>query len=148
QYEIERSTNGINFNKIGEVAGRNLANYSFNDVSLPNSSFAYYRLKMIDIDGKYTYSKTVAVKLNNNLSNAIVYPNPATTSLNIKLLQVLSANSNLQVADVAGRILKHQMVSAGTINFSLDVRALPSGRYFIKIANNNQLITQSFVVIK
>lgn len=148
QYEIERSINGTNFNKIGEVAGRNLANYSFNDASLPNSSVMYYRLKMIDIDSKFNYSKTVAVKLNNNLSNAIVYPNPATSSLNIKLLQVLSANSNLQVTDVAGRILKQQLVSAGTINFQLDVRALTSGRYFIKIANNNQLITQSFVVIK
>ena len=148
QYEVERSINGINFNKIGQIAGRNLANYSYYDQNLPNSSVVYYRLKMIDIDGKYSYSKTLAVKLNNNLSNAIVYPNPANASLNIKLLQVLAANSSLQVTDIAGRIVMQKMVSNGTINFPLDVKSLPSGRYFIKIQNTHQLITQSFVVIK
>lgn len=148
QYEIERSLNGVNFNKIGEVAGRNLANYSFNDSNLPEGSVVYYRLKMIDIDGKYTYSKTVPVKLNNNLSNAIVYPNPTAESLNIKLAQTLTANSTLKVMDVAGRIMKQQIIPAGTFNFSIDVKQLTAGRYFIKISNNNQVITQSFVVIK
>jgi endonuclease I len=148
QYEIERSINANTFNKIGTVAGKNLADYSFSDNELPNTSLVYYRLKMIDADGKYTYSKTVVVKLNNNLSNAIVYPNPTAENLNIKLQQTLSANSKLLITDVAGRTIKQALIAAGTTNLHLDVKQLPAGRYFIKLYNNSQIITESFIVIK
>jgi endonuclease I len=147
RYDVERSIDGITFNKIGEVAGTNLANYNFTDDKLPNNTaVVYYRLNMIDIDGAAKYSKVVPVRLNNNLSNAIVYPNPAKDNLNIKLYEALGGNSTLQVADVAGRIVKTQSVSATQLNISLDVKSLPAGRYFIKISNSKQVINQSFVV--
>ena len=148
KYEIERSTDGAIFNKIGEVEGRNLANYSFVDDNLPKGSVAYYRLKMIDADGKFKNSAIVSVKLNNNLSNALVYPNPTMDNLNIRLYETLYANSTLQVADVTGRIVKQQNVAANNFNISLDVKTLAAGRYFIKISNDKQIINQSFVVIK
>ena len=148
QFDIERSTDGINFNKIGDVKGMNLANYSFSDNNLPTGSIVYYRLRLIDIDGKYQFSKTIAVRLNNDFSNAVVYPNPTAGALNIKLPEGLKANSMLQVTDVTGRKVKEQNISAGQFNVSLDVTALPQGRYFIKIYNNEQVINQSFVIIK
>ena len=147
-FNIERSIDGIHFNKIGSIAGTNLANYSFSDNNLPNGSIVYYRLKMIDIDGKFQYSKTIAVRLNNNFSNAVVYPNPTAGALNIKLLQALESNSVLQVTDMAGRKVKQQNITSGQLSISLDVKSLPEGRYFIKIYNNTQVINQSFVIIK
>jgi endonuclease I len=148
RYDVERSTDGITFNKIGEVAGANLSNYDFTDNNLPKSSVIYYRLKMVDIDGAFKYSKVVPVRLNNNLSNAIVYPNPTKDNLNIKLYETLQGNSTLQVADVTGRIVKTQSLNASQLNISLDVKNLPAGRYFIKISNSKQVINQSFVVMQ
>jgi endonuclease I len=148
KYEIERSVDGRIFNVIGEVEGKNLANYSFTDIDLPRGTVVYYRLKMIDIDGKFTNSKIISVKLNNNLSNALVYPNPTAESLNVKLYELLHTNSILQVTDVTGRILMQQAVNANEVNLRLDVKKLSAGRYFIKIANNIQIINQSFVIIK
>jgi len=148
KYEVERSTDGISFNKIGEVAGQNLANYSFTDNNLPSTVSAYYRLKMIDIDGKFGYSKIAVVKLNNNFSNALVYPNPTVGNLTIKLLQTLSARSTLVVTDISGRVVMQRSVAVGDINIPLDVKGLASGRYFIKISNSSQVINESFVVIK
>lgn len=148
QYDVERSIDGNVFNKIGQVQGNNLTNYSFNDDKLPATSVVYYRLKMIDLDGKFKYSKIVSVKLNNNLSNAIVYPNPTMGALNVRLVETLQQNSQLQIIDVAGRIVKQQSVNANQININLDVQNLAAGRYFIKIKNNTQVIQQSFVVIK
>jgi endonuclease I len=148
KYEIERSTDGRTFNKIAEVVGRNLSNYDFTDIDLPRATVVYYRLKMIDQDGKFENSKIVAIKLNNNLSNALVYPNPSIDYLNIKLYQVLQVNSTLQVMDVTGRILKEQIINANTININLDVKCLAAGRYFVKIINNTQIINESFVVTK
>lgn len=148
KYEVERSIDGSGFYKIGEVAGRNLANYSFIDNNLPNANTAFYRLKMIDKDGQFEYSKTVFVRIANNFSNAMVYPNPARENISVKLQQALTTNSNLFIADISGRVVYQQTVSGGQRNIDLNVSTFPAGRYFIKISNNNELINQSFVVIK
>ncbi len=147
-FEIERSTDGIGFYKIGEIAGQNFANYSFNDNELPTSSIIYYRLKMIDIDGTFNYSKIISVRLNNNFSNALVYPNPTTGPLNIKLAESIKNNTTLDVTDVTGRVVKQQQVNKGVVNINLEVSKLPAGRYFIRINDQQNLIRQSFVIAK
>ena len=147
-YDIERSIDGNKFNAIGSIEGRNLPQYSFTDNNLPNATLVYYRLKMIDADGKFKNSNIVAVKLNKNFLNAIVYPNPTVGELNIKLFEPLFTNSTLQIVDVTGRIIKQQNVSANNVTLQINVKNLSAGRYFIKIANNKQVINQSFVVIK
>lgn len=148
QYDVERSIDGIKFNTIGSVEGRNLPQYSFTDNILPNATIVYYRLKIIDADGKFKNSNIIAIKLNRNLSNAIVYPNPTIGELNIKFYEPLFTNSTLQVLDVTGRMVKQQSVSANNVTLQIDVKDLSAGRYFIKIANSKQLINQSFVVVK
>lgn len=148
KYEIERSTDGTGFYKIGEVAGQNLANYTFTDNDLPNANTVYYRLKMIDIDGQFSNSKTVAVRIAGNFSNALVYPNPTKGKLVVKLQQALTANSSLIIADLSGRILMQQQVIDTQRNIDVHVDHLPAGRYFIKISNSHELINQSFVIIK
>ncbi len=147
-FEIERSVNGTDFYKAGEVIGRNLANYTFTDNNLPDGNVIYYRLKMIDIDGRYTYSKTVLVHNNNNFSNALVYPNPTKGGLTIKLQKGLSQSSQLQVDDITGRVVCQLTLAKGQNNIDLDVSKLPVGNYLIKIVNSNELINQSFVIIK
>ena len=102
----------------------------------------------ISVICKFKNSNIVAVKLNKNFLNAIVYPNPTVGELNIKLFEPLFTNSTLQIVDVTGRIIKQQNVSANNVTLQIDVKNLSAGRYFIKIANNKQVINQSFVVIK
>ncbi len=148
KYEIERSTDGSRFYKIGEVAGRNLAYYSFTDINLPNSNTVYYRLKMIDIDAQFSNSKTIAVRIADNFSNALVYPNPTKEKLTVKLQHALTENSTLVITDLSGRVVMKPQVANGEKNIDLYVRPLPPGRYFIKISNTNEIINQSFVIIK
>lgn len=148
KFEIERSIDGNNYYKIGEVEGRNLANYSFIDNELPNANTVFYRVKMVDIDGKFSNSKIVYVRISNNFSNAQVYPNPAKDKLVVKLQQGLTEQSRLVVYDLSGRITMQQQVLGGQNNIDLNVNQLPAGRYFIKIANAAALINKSFVIIK
>ena len=145
---VEEGTDGINFYKIGEVAGRNLANYFFTDNNLPKVNTIFYRLKMIDIDAQFSNCKIVSVRIANNFSNALVYPNPTKEKLVIALEQALSTTSNLLIADISGRIVMHKQVSSGQKNIDLTVSHLQPGRYFIKVSNSSQLINQSFVIIK
>jgi hypothetical protein len=103
---------------------------------------------MVDLDGTYSYSKTVATRLNNNFSNALVYPNPTTDALNIKLTQALTMNTSMVITDIAGRLLKQQNISRGQLSITVDVASLPAGRYFIRINDQQAVINQSFVIIK
>ncbi|RYE21915.1 MAG: T9SS type A sorting domain-containing protein [Sphingobacteriales bacterium] len=148
RYDIERSINGINFYKVGEVEGKNYANYSFEDAELPAAAQVYYRLKMIDIDGTFSNSKTVVVRLNNYFSKAIIYPNPASTSVTVKLSDPVRSNSFVTISDLAGRSLKQQSVRRGESIFVVDVQQLPAGRYFLKVNDAQTVINQSFVIIK
>ncbi len=148
KYEIEGSIDGSGFYKIGEVAGRNLANYSYTDYNLPNANTVFYRLKMIDIDGQFSNSKIVSVRMANNFPYALVYPNPAKGQLVVKLQHALTTTSQLIIADLSGRIVMQQQVTGGQRNIDLTVNDLPAGRYFIKLSNSSELINQSFVIIK
>ena len=148
RFEIERSIDGIKFDKIGILAVQNNSSYNFSDKNLPNNKVVYYRLKMVDNNGVFSYSTVVTIKLQVRFSNALVYPNPTIGELNIKLYEPLYTSSTLQVLDVTGRMIKQQSVSANNVNIQLDVNDLSAGRYFIKITNSKQVINQSFVVIK
>ncbi len=148
KYEVERSSDAIVFSKIGEVAGRNLADYDFTDYNLPPASIVYYRLKMIDIDGKFSYSKVIPIRLNDNFFNAQVYPNPTKGNLTIKLQKALTEKSNMIIADLSGRVVLQRQVPGGQKNIDLHLNVFPAGQYFVKISNSNEVINQSFVIIK
>lgn len=147
KYEIEKSTDGILFKKTGEVAGQNLSKYFFTDENPKEKNIVYYRLKMIDIDGKYQYSKTIAVRLN-DFVNATIFPNPATNNLILKLERLLTADTKLKITDAIGRIIKITTVKAGQSSITLDINSLSAGKYFVTLFNQTDLIRESFIVVK
>ncbi len=147
-FEILRSEDGNNFYKIGTVKGSNLSRYYFTDNQLPEGNVAYYRLNMIDIDGKSQLSKVVTVRLNNNFSNAIVYPNPVSGVLKIKVDRTIAANSKMQIMDMTGRIMKTETIRNSGNVIQENVSSLMQGRYFVKIFNGDEVINCSFVIIR
>jgi len=147
-YEVERSTDGIHYYKVGEVTGQNLSRYQFTDRQLPAASVVYYRLKMIDIDGKFNYSANALIRINNNISDIILYPNPTSEGLHIKLTERLLANSQLAVVDAAGRQVKLQTVRANEMLIHVDVKNLPQGKYFIRLTNTAQVINGAFTIYR
>lgn len=146
-YEIERSTDGIHFNVIGTVAGRNLANYDFADENLPRASVLYYRLRMVDADGSARYSSIVSAKRSQFFSSAQVYPNPVYGRLKVKLESVLITNAQIRITDITGRVVKQFNLGRGTQFIDVDVAALSTGKYFFSINDGKQIINDSFVVM-
>jgi endonuclease I len=147
QYEIERSSNGIDFVVIGTINGQNLSNYHFIDNQLPSVKAVYYRLKLVDVDGKFNYSKTVAIRLN-GFSGAFTYPNPTTGQLTVQLQNPLAEKSVLAISDVTGRIIKQLNIPARQATIQVDASTLPVGRYFIKIVGQETIINQTFNVVR
>ena len=83
RFEIERSnTNRNDWTKIGTVPAQGNStrktDYSLTDKNLPAATESVlYRLKMIDLDGKFTYSTVLPVLLNCNTAKVSIFPNPA-----------------------------------------------------------------------
>ena len=89
-YELESSSDGINFNKIIDVAPLgNMStynNYNYLDFNY-FQPITYYRLKMIDLDYSFKYSQIISVEYSNTKSgDLLVYPNPASNELFVKLV--------------------------------------------------------------
>ena len=108
--------------------------YTFIDVQ-PLPSMNYYRLKMIDQNGDYSYSKTVSIRYDKNVSITI-FPNPVKGVINVQLHMPTGAVS-LQIIDGMGRTVKTMTLqSSGSIlSTAIDISGFASGQYFIHACN-------------
>ncbi len=135
EFEVERSTNGIDFTTIGFVqAGK--TNYLFLDEA-PLAGKNYYRLKPVDQDGAYSFSPIVMVNVKrDDAIIASVYPNPGNGNLSLKLEGMIDGNVLVQVLDQQGRLVgTRQFGKQHTTLFKtpLDLGKLSKGSYLLKI---------------
>ncbi|MES2109488.1 MAG: T9SS type A sorting domain-containing protein [Bacteroidota bacterium] len=101
-FTVERSTdNGATFNVLGGVASNSQENYTFTDAN-PANTVDMYRVKIEDLNGTITYTKTIAVTYNGgNLiaagsnNNINIYPNPAVSAINLSIKQPVGENRNV-----------------------------------------------------
>ncbi|HEX8358231.1 MAG TPA: T9SS type A sorting domain-containing protein, partial [Segetibacter sp.] len=137
RFEIERSENGATFTRIGSVkAGVN--KYTFTD-NTPAKTINYYRLKMLDKDGKFEYS---AVRTVNNSSSFYVsiYPNPVTEKLIVQTDSDKETAIQLQVIGMDGKLMlqKQTKIHAGQNVQTVDVSAMQAGSYLLKIVQSDK----------
>ena len=138
-FDIERSTDAVHFQTMATqaAAGNSKADkyYSYQDYSLPAGLY-YYRLKQVDMDGSYEYSRIISLRIN---SQAVVkvFPNPVTEQLSIQ--SEIEINS-VEVINASGVSLQFNKVK--TSLFELDMRSFPSGLYVIRVNN------EAFKIIK
>ena len=151
--EVERSVDGSNFSKIQKqsaVGGYNVTNaYSFNDMS-PVAGTNYYRLKMIDNDGKFTYSEVRKVQFS-VISAAQVFPNPAVSYVMISLTSIEKANYTCSIYSIDGALLKSMnlSVNAGVQNSKVDLSQMNyKGIIMIQLKDENGNSAGSFRIIK
>ena len=130
-FDIEKSIDGKLFNKINFVSATNQlkASYSANDLLLNGT--AYYRLKIIDNDGKYSYSNVVkAIAFSNNSIN--VYPNPATNTLNVNVLD-LNTTKEFTIFNSFGQPMVTTKMNQ--LSQQVNISQLTTGTYFIQFSN-------------
>ncbi len=140
-YEVDKSLDGINFERIGIVSvqqNKLLNNYQFDDEKISEGN-NFYRIKQVDDDGNFTYSKTIEI-YNRTETTQNLFPNPASDYLNIKL----PANSQaINIYTTTG--IKLQSTStAGFYNINLPLKSLPRGNYLLEILTRNNKIVKTF----
>jgi Secretion system C-terminal sorting domain len=147
KFEIERSTDGLRFEKIGtQLAAGNstsVKKYSFIDAH-PATGFNYYRIKQIDADGRFTYSVIVKVLNKENIKEAFIAPNPVTAMLNL-IEPTTTFIQTLEVYDSKGTVVLRKNVSSEVQVYSLPVANLPNGNYVLKVSYKNKVKSIAFV---
>ena len=143
-FDIERSIDGNEFMKIGQVNGfgqgisTTLRTYRFHD-PLTCKDMRYYRLRQVDIDGQFSYSEIVAVKCNRDQASFNVYPNPAYSNVKCSFYESADGIISLQWIDMIGQVAKEEIyeVIKGYNTLSADIDDLAQGVYYLRIVSEN-----------
>ncbi|MEO8403473.1 MAG: ELWxxDGT repeat protein [Chitinophagaceae bacterium] len=149
-FVIERSFDGLTYDKAGYVAAANtsgLHSYNFIDagVTLLGRKDIYYRLKQTDIDGHSTYSNVILLSIKDTRTLRL-YPNPANDVINVEV-NLTPGALNYQLYDNNGRIVHRytRQVSAGSNSFPIDISKLAAGVYYLSLHHSDLSKTLQFV---
>lgn len=143
RFEVEYSVQPkAGFKLLGTVKGGG-TNYDFFDPVKRNGN-SYYRLKMIDLDGSYTYSRIVTIETRNGIDLNKVYPNP---SQGLKIyVETNEAIEYFKVYNITGREIPVRMSSGNdSAEFQFDANTLP-GMYILVYKVGDRTINQKFVL--
>ena len=153
RFEIERSLDGRNFNKIGVInsqgEGSGISSYSMNDKT-PNAGMNYYRLRILDNDGAFEYSPVEAVRFEAD-SKLMIYPNPVQDLLNIQGDDFSSEEGTLEVFDKNGQRLYHGIIAFQSGNFQIEtdkINVLNHGTYFLRVTQASQSSVLKFIKLQ
>jgi hypothetical protein len=152
RFGIERSTDAKSWQHLGQQLavnrGKETNAYSFVDAS-PMAGVNYYRLKMIDRDGTYSYSRVQSASFIVSGLQLVVYPNPVSERFFLKDAsgRTLAADNvaRLSVANAQGVIVIN---STGPVSSDgLDVRQLPTGMYVVAISLTDGTLSTHKVIV-
>jgi hypothetical protein len=143
-FEVERKSNGVDFHTIGFVSGSGTTiernNYTYIDDNVNTGNYSY-RLRMVDVDGKFEYSDVIEVEFNapSEFILAQNYPNPFNPATKIEFSLAVEAKVKLTVYNILGENvveLLNETRSSGNHFVNFDAGNLNSGVYFYKVEAN------------
>lgn len=150
-FDVERSTNSQDFSAIGFVKGTgttgNKSNYNFTDGNKFLSGNIYYRLKQIDLNGNYRYSKIIQVNIQNTFKWGI-YPNPVVTDSWLQLQLAETSKVSVQLVTANGSILQSVdkgLLQPGTYSVPLNLNNAAKGTYFARLIVNGKTYSQTII---
>ena len=144
RYEVEHSSDAVNFTVIGKAKALNngqlRTDYQLTD-DQPAQGNNYYRIRAIDKTDKNTYSKIVKVVTGDAKNNITVYPNPITGSTtNLQFQNIPSGNYSLQLFNAAGKMIWQKNIDHQSTVTTYQVQlgsGLSKGIYHLLIQGNN-----------
>ncbi|MEP6750671.1 MAG: T9SS type A sorting domain-containing protein [Bacteroidota bacterium] len=143
-FDIERSTDGIHYAKISSVIAKNEAISSYlatDDIKTIEAEKIFYRLKINDNAGKYSYSSVIIVTLKNSKMVVSTYPNPFTSQVNVQTESAVKSTGTITLFDGTGKLVKYMNIylQPGTNYITVDnLQMLAKGIYYLEVANGSK----------
>lgn len=143
-FDVQRSSDGINFTTIGKIkaAGTSstLRNYTLTDTK--PMYLNHYRLSLVDLDGHSSFSKVLFVRCKKGMPFEIIQ-NHVSNTLQLKINDLPAATGHFIIYDLSGRLISASKAKAGLQD--IDVLNLAKGNYLICLSlNDGQAYTQKF----
>ncbi|GAA4733759.1 hypothetical protein GCM10023229_09810 [Flavisolibacter ginsenosidimutans] len=146
-FDVEKSTDGTNYYKIGSVNAAGTSNtkkdYSFRDQNL--SPLNYYRLRLNDNDGRYKYSNVVLINYSSAVQNVTVVNNPFSSYLDVRFAKQ-GAGAKLQLVGLNGAVLAEKQIAnpSGQIRWPLSVN-LSNGTYVLRTVIDGEIFVNKLI---
>jgi len=143
---VEKSRDVKSFNELGKVNAANSSSvgirYSFTDNS-PLPGLNYYRLKMVDLDGSYAFSRIVALDFGGLTKGLIIFPNPVQTQLKMAL-SGMNGPVRVSVFNSSGLLLIEKTIT-DIDEGQIDIRKIPAGIYILKVTDGKVSFREKFM---
>jgi hypothetical protein len=142
-FVVEKSKNSIDFISADTIAGagNSASPLSYHTADpAPYTGTSYYRLKQLDYDGQFSYSKIVSVE--NDGLEINIYPNPSLGSFKVDVSEKQSYH--IEVTDMEGRLVCNGTEEAGS---SSEISGLPGGVYVVRIVGQDAVVSRKLVVL-
>jgi hypothetical protein len=150
-FDVERSIDAQNFSSIGTLAANDNAttanvSFSFEDGD-PENGINYYRIKQTDIDGTYSYSKTIALTFHNSSAAIKLLSNPVQGN------ELIISNDGgefireISIVDLTGRVIEHKYLNTQNSSVPIGLNNLSRGYYFIQVNTSVKKIAIPFVKV-
>jgi hypothetical protein len=139
QFVIERKTDNSGFNAIGQLAarGQGNGNYDYSDVTASEGT-VFYRLKMEDLDGQFTYSNTVTLLVLPSQQASKAYPNPGRDKVYIQVYDKNLLHTKAKLLDLNGHLLF--LFTINDWKQPIAISGQPTGTYLVQL-NNGEVLT-------
>lgn len=142
-FMVERSKNAIDFEKIGKIKGNGTIglrnDYAFTDEN-PLKGINYYRLKQVDFDGQFSYTRTESI-IKDGDGTISLYPNPTTNTLKINF-EDTDQIDDTTIYNLMGKVVKTIKGNEG----KYEISDLPQGNYIIQMSLlDGRIVRNSFI---
>jgi len=142
EFLIERSNDGILFTSIGKISAKGMPSaYTFMDTISMYASY-FYRLKLIDLDAKFTHSNVVQVNAEKTVVSLSTYPNPVKMGNYISILSA-AKKGIIKISGLSGNIFTSQLWIHGGL---ISTNDLPAGVYILELESNGKYERTKIVV--
>jgi uncharacterized repeat protein (TIGR01451 family) len=132
-FKVEHSVDGMAFSEVGSVKamGNSVTDneyiFKHKEISFGKN---YYRLKMVDIDGKYAHSNQTVILERGKGDNLMLYPNPAHNSVTLEH-PISIKNVKVKLMDISGRMIRIIEIPAYSAKTTLSLEGIDAGVYML-----------------
>jgi hypothetical protein len=146
-YKVERSTNSADWNEIATVLpgkGAQINSYSYNDKYTP-ATLTFYRIRQVDMDGKFIYSAIKVIKGDVTNSNTDIYA--ANKNITIQLAGEVKSKVEVRLISMAGNVLAQRSFDNASAFMNFSAGNISSGIYVVQVVGSNGLIAAKKIIL-
>lgn len=142
-FDLEKSFDGVVFKKELSVISKKISgvcSYKTVDKDAAGGITTYYRLKMVDNNGKFTYSNILKIFKESKIS---IYPNPISEVINIKGIDKIN---KIEILDIRGAVVMTRLIK-GLSEASIKLNPLLCGQYILRLTSNEKVNSYEIVIL-